>query len=134
MAKVVGTVKKVDLKKEYKAAGIEWDPVETNKFKINDSTTENGATFSIQAVYAQKPQIPIPSEWIKTRRQYLKDNPDSSADTLYPEYFYIEARFGWEWTAKNQNWDLLQAGHNLMHYIRESDSNLIEAHISNDID
>ena len=36
----------------------------------------------ITAVYLKKPNIPIPSEWVKTKRQYIKYNDYSDNELL----------------------------------------------------
>jgi hypothetical protein len=61
--------------------------------------------------------IPLPDEWFKE-----KDGK-----------FFVEADFRYDWSDPNQDFDMLKMGHTLLHFIDESDKNLIEARISNSI-
>lgn len=133
--KVVGRIKKVDLKRIYADEGLEhlWSSP-SKKNKIKDSSTDNYCNFYIWAVYSKKPPIDIPPEWVKSHRQYFNQKPSEVPSPDNPEFFYVLAKFGWDWSSKKQKWDLLRAGHNLLHYIKESDPELIEAYISNSID
>lgn len=88
------------------------------KEKVEYNCTDNYVRFNIYAVYKEKPLINLPEEWIRKEESF----------------YIIDANFKFEWVEEEQDWEKIKSGLQLFHYIKEEDSNLIQASITNDID